>query len=286
MTLIDAGMPGRDAFNQLKQALKEEGITLQDLDQLVMTHMHTDHAGGVPFIQREANLPIYVHHKAQETIEGGKERFERDIAFYNAFSIETGAAPHFQRRGRFRDEPWTNVHYLKEGDVLDAGDRSWNITYAPGHSQTDLCLWDPLTGEAVVGDHLLKHISSNAFIEPPGIEEKDRPKPLIQYRSSMNRSKELPWKTLFPGHGEPFRDHKVLIEQRFKEMEERCHSIRQAIGNGQDTVYKISVTLFPWLKEAALFLGISEIQGHMDLMLQRGEITYKSINQVKHYELI
>jgi glyoxylase-like metal-dependent hydrolase (beta-lactamase superfamily II) len=158
------------------------------------------------------------------------------------------------------------------------------VLYVPGHSRTDICLWDPQTGEALVGDHLLRDISANAFIEPPDRTESERPKPLLDYRKSLQRTRELPWTTVYPGHGEPFTGHAALIDQRFAEHEERCHRILEELRAGARTVYQVSRALFPWLKDNAVFLGLSEVQGHLDLLEARGQVVVSWQGHVRCYQ--
>src|SRR5665213_3677934 len=57
--LIDAGWPGTRDADRIMAAVKQAGIT--QIDYLVLTHYHIDHAGGVP-------EPVsYTHLRAHET---------------------------------------------------------------------------------------------------------------------------------------------------------------------------------------------------------------------------
>ncbi len=284
MTLVDVGMPGQQALQQLKDGLLREGVRLEDLDQIILTHLHTDHAGGIATIHKEREIPIMVHQSAKRHIEGGKAYSHQIQKFFHLFIEEAGASSFFSWKRHDDTHNWQKVTYLKEGESIPAGDRDWQIHYVPGHSQTDLLLWEPNTGAAIVGDHLLKEISSNAFVEPPTSGEA-RPKPLLQYRDSMKFTKTLPLQTLFPGHGAPFAGHLELIDQRFSEQETRCQAIQKAIEAGHTTVYQISQSLFPRLKNQAIFLGLSEIQGHLDLMVERSVVKTQTLASVIHYQM-
>lgn len=46
VSLIDTGNPGKESFQQLKQKLHIHGFDFKDLDSVVLTHLHVDHAGG------------------------------------------------------------------------------------------------------------------------------------------------------------------------------------------------------------------------------------------------
>lgn len=53
--LIDCGLRKRD----IKPFLAQAGLTVGDLDAILVTHCHIDHVYGLRFICQEKNLPIY-----------------------------------------------------------------------------------------------------------------------------------------------------------------------------------------------------------------------------------
>ncbi|MCL6517013.1 MAG: MBL fold metallo-hydrolase [Alicyclobacillus sp.] len=271
VTLIDTGIPGPRSLQSIQRGLAEAGLELADVEQVVLTHIHGDHAGGLSAILAEHDLPVYVHEFARPWMEGGDEEAARMEAFQETFTQRCGA-PRMQRRGGMRPPPAARVRYVRDGDRLEAGGRVWEVVHVPGHSRVDICLWDRETGEAVVGDHLLPEISSNAFVEPPLPDETERPRPLILYRASMARTRALPWTTLYPGHGTPFANHRALVDRRLEEHDERCEQILGVLEGGATTVWEVSRALFPWLEGPQVFLGLSEVQGHLDLLEERGQV--------------
>ncbi|MCM2533056.1 MBL fold metallo-hydrolase [Neobacillus pocheonensis] len=168
ITLIDTGNPGNESFQQLKTKLHKHNIDLKDIDHIVLTHLHIDHAGGVPLIQEEVDVPIYVHELAKCSLNADIHDFERDMLFFRQFMEECGADPlkHIVKQS-YKEEKWQNVSYLKEGDVIPIGGHNFEVEHVPGHSQVDIMLWDPQTGDTFAGDHIIKAFSVNAFIEPP-----------------------------------------------------------------------------------------------------------------------
>ena len=53
--LLDAGFNGR----QLRMRLARCGLSLDDLDAVLLTHEHSDHVGGVDTLLRQRRLPVY-----------------------------------------------------------------------------------------------------------------------------------------------------------------------------------------------------------------------------------
>jgi|GEM_PF-1477744 len=284
VTLVDAGTHLPDSIQQLREGMAEVGYTFQDVEQIVVTHMHTDHFGGVSDILQETDAVVYVHKQAMGIVEHGREVFEHDEAFMRSFIEECGAADLLKRERKYHPLHWREVHYLDEGDVLFAGGREWKVIYTPGHSQSDICLWDQKTGDAIVGDFLLQEISSNAFIAPPDRSKKLRPRPLMQMRDSFQHVYDLPLGTIYPGHGDPFSNFRALIDQRFQEQEERCDKIVSLLAEGPRTVSDMTRRLFPWLQENGMFLGLSEVQGHLDLLLERRRVRVEHRGPIAWYQ--
>ncbi|WP_409305533.1 MBL fold metallo-hydrolase [Peribacillus sp. SCS-155] len=285
--MIDTGNPGMSSFNELKSKLSDNGLHLQDFDSIILSHMHTDHSGGVSEIQKEAALPVYVHEKAKYAITGGKTEFNRTNEFFYSFMQQCGVRPEGHQPARkYKEEIWHDVIYVKDGDVIPIAGINFEVLYVPGHSQTDILLWNPETGDTIAGDHLIADFSVNAFIEPPPYREEERPKSLLQYRASLDRVKTLPFGTIYPGHGEPFTNHAGLIEKRFLEQENRCVQIQNALETGEKTVYELCKLIYPRLQGNTVFLGLSQIQGHLDLMESRYQVAASYQGPICYYKLI
>ncbi|WP_226084960.1 MBL fold metallo-hydrolase [Mesobacillus sp. S13] len=286
-TLIDTGNPGEKSFYQLKSLLNEHNLTFKDFDHIIVTHMHTDHCGGVSLIQQEASLPVYVHELARPVVTGGETEFIRLNQFFNDFLKECGADPSVHQHPRkYKEEIWKDVHFVSEGDDVYIGGKSYSVLHVPGHSQTDILLINEEQGITFVGDHIIPELAVNAFIEPPVPGEKHRPSPLIQYRESLIRSRGRKLGTCYSGHGKPFSQHIELIDKRLSQQDARCQQIRQVLKEGDKNVFEICRAVYPHLKGGIVFLGLSQIQGHLDLMEARNEVMKEERDSIIYYKLI
>ncbi|AEJ42480.1 MBL fold metallo-hydrolase [Alicyclobacillus acidocaldarius] len=282
LTLVDSGLPFPKSLVQLEEGLARHGVRFADIEQIVVTHMHLDHIGGVSAVQRASGARIVVSEAARRIVELGEEEHRRFDAFYAAFAREAGSDVRWESRIWMQKYDWRDVVYVRDGDVVRAGGRDWRVMYVPGHSRTDIFMVDP-AGHAIAGDHLLPTISANAFVEPPVDPSAPRPKPLLDYRASMARTRALDLVQVYPGHGDPFADHRALIDRRFAEHESRCAQIREALAEGATTVAEITRRLFPKLEGPLVMLGLSEVQGHLDLMESRGEVTSVMDGEVRRW---
>ncbi|SFI88699.1 MBL fold metallo-hydrolase [Brevibacillus centrosporus] len=286
VTLIDSGIPGQASLEQLQAGLAKHGLSLHDLQQIIVTHMHDDHCGGVADIQRHVDIPIYVHEQARRQLACCKAVHEQSESFFDSFIARCGAADIFQRRQPYRQKEWRHVRYVKDGDTVMAGGAALKVLYVPGHSQSDICLWNERTGDAFVGDYLLEHISANAFITPPDQEQEEREKPLIQLRESLRKTYDLSFQTIYPGHGTAYCGHRRVIDKRFTEQMERCERIYEHLRENPHSVYELSHALFSFLQGRSIFLGLSEIQGHLDLLEEQARAAVQMVGKVAHYRAI
>ncbi|MGG1663189.1 MBL fold metallo-hydrolase [Brevibacillus sp. NRS-1366] len=286
VTLIDSGIPGQASLDQLQAGLAKHGLKLSDLQQIIVTHMHEDHCGGVTDIQMHVDIPIYVHEQAQRQLTLGRTVHEQTESFFDSFIARCGAADIFQRKQPYRHKEWRHVRYVRDGDTIAAGGEELNVLYVPGHSQSDICLWNERTGDAFVGDYLLEHISANAFIVPPDQDQKERERPLVQLRESLRKTYDLAFRTIYPGHGSAYHGHRRVIDKRFAEHKERCERIYEHLRENPHSVYELSHALFPFLQGRSIFLGLSEIQGHLDLLEEQARAAVQMVGKVAHYRAI
>ena len=63
--LIDAGLSGK----KLKFLLSEEGLDIEELDAVFLTHEHNDHSAGIRGLSRYMNLPIFANRDTIDAIQ-------------------------------------------------------------------------------------------------------------------------------------------------------------------------------------------------------------------------
>jgi glyoxylase-like metal-dependent hydrolase (beta-lactamase superfamily II) len=280
LTLLDCGTDRPESVAALEAGVAAAGCDLADVRRLVLSHLHWDHHGGLPVVMdRAPGVEVIAHRSAMAGLCGGAAEQERQAAFLLDFLRAAGLgeadlAPWQQQQ---RSAPAAldpaRVRWVEDGDRLEAGGALWEVLYTPGHSQTEICLFEPQGGDLLASDHLLPDISANAFVEAPPDGSAERPRTLLQYREQLARVRRLAAGTVYPGHGSPFRGHRELVDRRLREMEERCDRIVQALAKGPRTALEVSRDLFPHLRGRGVFLGISEVVGHLDLLESRGVVT-------------
>ncbi len=136
VTLIDAGLPGTTRL--LERALAASGRSLDDVERVVCTHGHPDHAGGAAQLAR-LGADILMHGA-------------------DAGTLATGFGDVLRRpsRGRFfaamTPEPPVTTS-IADGEIVPALG-GLEVIHTPGHTPGSVCLWAARDGLLFVGDVL------------------------------------------------------------------------------------------------------------------------------------
>jgi glyoxylase-like metal-dependent hydrolase (beta-lactamase superfamily II) len=163
-------------------------------------------------------------------------------------------------------------------------DRSLEVSYRPGHSPTDTIFRDPERRMLLAADHLLKHISSNPLISRlPG--QTERPQSLVIYLESLRKTREMDVDLVLPGHGEAFGDHRDLIDQRFALHRRRAEKLYGLVGERPRSAYELAQAMWGNVAVTQAYLTLSEVLGHMDILLNEGRVRELEDDGVVHFEV-
>lgn len=80
--LVDAGISGK----RTEQGLNSLGLTLKDIDAIVVTHEHIDHIGGLGVLSRKYGIPIYATKGTLAGIRSMKQIGAVDETLFNPIS--------------------------------------------------------------------------------------------------------------------------------------------------------------------------------------------------------
>ncbi|MFD1039212.1 MBL fold metallo-hydrolase [Virgibacillus byunsanensis] len=269
LTLVDAGVKTKEAWEACKTQLKELGYFPSDIEQIILTHHHPDHIGLVDQFPRVESIVAHKH--VDLWLTRNEPFFQHYEQFFKDFFIASGVPERFNKiLGDLR----TPLHFasegrltsvISEGDVLP-GHEDWQVIETKGHAQSHLSFFRKSDGAFIGGDHLLHHISPNPLLEPPHDGEKERAKPLLQYRDNLQKCANLGIKTVYPGHGDVFTNVEEIIPVRLKKQEERANKVRLLLQEKAQTPFEICQQIFPKHYEKQLELTMSETIGQLDFL--------------------
>jgi glyoxylase-like metal-dependent hydrolase (beta-lactamase superfamily II) len=280
LTLIDAGPNSASTLQVLETELREHGHKISDIELILITHQHLDHMGLSGILAASSGADVAAIDLLQPWMANydeemaGHDRFVRDVMIGNGVPRELALAVEAMgRRTKGWGVPAAVTVPLKHGEQLRLRDRTLTALHRPGHSPSDTVFRDGASRHLFVGDHLLARVSSNPVItQPLSGSRETREQALVTYIESLKATALEDVDLILPGHGRRILDHRRLIAERMDEYTRRRDQLHALIAQRPSTAHELALEL--WGDEAyrQAHLTISEVLGHLDLLLNDGAI--------------
>ena len=143
----------------VREQLATHGVSVADLDALLITHIHLDHSGGAGALVKEnPRLAVYVHSSGAPHMVDPSKLVASATRLWGE-----GLEELF---GHTLPVPQENLRVLEGGETLSVGSGKINVEYTPGHANHHVCYFDDSNGVAFVGDTGGVHIDNGPFILP------------------------------------------------------------------------------------------------------------------------
>ena len=189
--LVDSGM-GVVSLRQYVPVVSERPL------MAIASHTHYDHIGA------HAEFPERAVHEAEAEYLAHPTRDNVLIDPYVTDGIFTALPPLPYQSSTYTVAAAPATRILADGDIIDLGDRHFDIIHTPGHSPGGIALWEPASGILFSGDILY---------DGPLIEETVHSN-AEHYIASMERLLRLPVRLVHGGHFASFSGdrHRTLIK--------------------------------------------------------------------------
>jgi glyoxylase-like metal-dependent hydrolase (beta-lactamase superfamily II) len=295
LTLVDTGPNSGRSLDELERALLGLGHRVEDLGLIVITHQHMDHLGLLEIVARRSGAPV----AALDLLGPYVRDFAAGAAADDQFSMRVmrahGVPPElvtalgavgaaFRAFGSSAEV----TRPLRDGDLLTLRDRTLRVCHRPGHSPSDTVFHDERRRMLIGGDHLIAHISSNPLLSRPLAAAPDddsvgRPHALIDYIASMRATRELDVDLVLSGHGDPILDHRALIDERLRMHQRRADKLARMLEPAPLTAFELACEMWGNVAVTQAFLTISEVLGHMDLLIEAGRVREDAGGEVTRF---
>ncbi len=134
------------AVPYLLQALNEQNIPTENVDYLIVTHAHLDHAGGTSALLKHCpNAKVIAHPKAARNLANPERLIESARSVYGESQF-TGLF------GNVEPTPEDRIQTIADNETITWGERTLQFLYTLGHSTHHICIYDSKTKGVFTGD--------------------------------------------------------------------------------------------------------------------------------------
>ena len=282
VTLVDTGPKYPGALDALGRMLRAAGFDFPDVERIVFTHGHIDHFGLAVQIVEAAGHPVSCHMHRDDSWRASSEYLaggfwnDEVMDFVHMANLPEPLIESMRRRSDFFKhfaDPLDDIEPMEEGEVFSGEGFRLETVHTPGHSPGSCCLFERAKGVLFTGDHIIRHITPNPIMETRRslLSDPDY-QSLRAYEGSLDKADGLGARFAFSGHGEYIDDLKGLIANYRHHHERRKKQICEALAGGHRHIYGLTRELFPDLPEHEIFLAVSEIFSHLEVLVNEGRV--------------
>lgn len=174
--MVDAGCGEEPELLERQQ--RWDGVRPEDVKAILLTHAHSDHAGGLRFWKERCGARVCVPEAA-------------------AAYIERGGEYHHGKPGESVVASCAVDRAVKDGEEFELAGLKFKAFATPGHSDTAMCFATETEGRRLLlsGDSFYWGGKTTVFYFP----DADR----VLFRRSLERLQEVDFDAFLPGHRYP-----------------------------------------------------------------------------------
>ncbi len=280
-TLIDSGELTEESWKSLNQQIEENGVSVGDIERVIITHAHVDHMGMANRIVENSNAKVWLSEYAyQWGYDVNQLWTQRSTLIKNTFAQYINSdSPVGQLFGQTKSFfsgmlnmwepiPKESIVAFDSESGIDIGGEQWDVIYAPGHSSTQTVFFHKESRHMFSADMLLK-LAPTPVIEMDPDDPTTRQKGLPTLIQSFDKMRKLNIQKAYPGHYEALDNVNALIDNQLNRIENRLEETYQLIKSGSKTYDDLYGTVYA---NRLSFPATVMMIGYLDELEERGLI--------------
>ncbi len=283
--LVDAGMPGKSAREELLAGLAEAGKSIEDIEHLLITHPHVDHLGQTPTLLERADPTVHAPVGVRKRLNQKPTELERTVRQNGTKAglsgpaldgvVEKSIESLEENRSLF--DPDDVDHWVDHEEEFGIGDWQLRGIHTPGHQADHFCYH---SDEILFsGDLLLEPFRSvmiNAGLDT-GVDDG-----VSDFYTALDRLANIDVDHIFPGHGPAHNDHEETIDRSRKSLDRLFANTREQLADGPRTALEIAAER---AGKREIHYVLPEVVSVLQHLADRGEIERRSDDGVNLYAL-
>jgi glyoxylase-like metal-dependent hydrolase (beta-lactamase superfamily II) len=195
IVLIDTGMP--NSTKMIESYLRKIGHDLSEINQIILTHLDSDHIGSAPALRKETGAKV-VMHKLDAALSTDKsiniKNLKKMFPDYGGDEIDRL----MEKISGTRDLDLIVDQKLDDAETQIAIDgRNFSIIHTPGHTPGHCCVYSQQDSLLVSGDGLT--VKNGTVQDPPPMYTVS----MLRARASLKKLGGLSFERLVSYHDEP-----------------------------------------------------------------------------------
>jgi glyoxylase-like metal-dependent hydrolase (beta-lactamase superfamily II) len=235
IAIVDPGPT--TCLGELESGLQAHGIRWDEVRHILLTHIHLDHAGAVGTIVREhPHITVLVHESGARHLIDPTRLLDSATRLYGADMDRLW--------GEFAPVPARSIVPLSGGETIEAGGRTFEVAYTPGHASHHVSFFDPSSGLAFVGDTAGVCALGGYVLAPTPAPDID----LEAWQASVDRILAWSPSTLFLTHFGPVTRVRPHLAELMHNLAVTADVVRESLAGPGSDVEK-SERFADWLRQ-------------------------------------
>lgn len=262
VVLVDPGPATDAAYAAIRDAMAVRGMSIRDIERIVLTHAHAGHAGLAARLHADSGARVSAHGAALPALldprRAAAERIEHAQRAARAAGMPAAIARGTADRWGIQladalaaaplELPRSAFAALADREPLDARvrgtatDLGWTVHQTGGHSEDHIVLTHDGRARAITGDLVDRRQLTLAALLPtePGDH---RPSQLARLMGAWRDLARRALPVWLPAHGEVIRAPRVLVARRLAEHRLALQSARRVLSAEPVTAWEVASRL-------------------------------------------